>query len=274
MSRDGLCAFCSRAATMSDEHVWDAWLNPAYRSRLRQRGFHFVDRDGDGNVVREYDTARIDRKAAVVCRDCNTDGMSAITDEFRKVAQGIVIDNRAVSFLKYGILTVAAFGFMKAVVVDHMHAAASPFFTPEQRKGFYENLIIPAGTQMWLAGFISPRRGSGSVRSGYLTTNDRPLRDVELFACTYAVGFLVIQVVGKRWSSTARRRRELPDLVQHPEWDSAAVQLWPPAATVAWPPEKYLDASGFQLFADRWTRVLVARRRAQSARSRARSVDS
>ena len=206
---------------------------------------------------------KIDRTVAVVCSKCNNEWMSDITDAFATRLREQVIDNRPASLSPEQLGVLVLFGFMKAVVVDHMSVGRTgSFFTPRQRTAFMRDGTIPADAQFWLATSYGKARGSGSVKSRYAQLNSSAATGLELFICSYSVGFVGIQIIGKRWIKKSMRRREKPRLRQADVWDKSSYEIkMPIMAAATWPLPQVLNEQAFDLFADRWKHIDGPRRR-------------
>jgi hypothetical protein len=180
--------------------------------------------------------------------------MSDITNETKQTLEGVIRHARPVSLLPLGIATVAAFAFMKAVVIAHSNTEGRKLFSPALRRRFFSSLDIPQGVQIWLAWYRGRHMFAGQVLFGKLTLRSGPFRGFQIGVFTYMVGYLVLQLTYPRWTKTTRSRKPaVPVLSQDPAFDCASIPLWPANETgIPWPPSRYLDGDSLKTFHDRW----------------------
>lgn len=248
MSRE--CAFCPESAKMSGEHIWSEWMDGLFPGPKR------YNRRIAGNSAFIRSSRSLDWTAKVVCKRCNETWMSEIEGNHAKPVMtplirgkigkaGIEIDSPSANSL-------ALFSFKTAVVVDHMRPRTEPhFFSKFVRYGFRECHAIPGSTGIWLTAFEF--LGHGFVKSVYnkgrLPTGD----GFHLYALTYGVGHLIIQVVSLRPpppASFAPDGREADKFL--------AIRIWPWAKSGAmWPPPNILKSpADVDAFGERWNRVI------------------
>jgi hypothetical protein len=150
---------------------------------------------------------------------------------------------------------VASWGFLKAVVADHMNELTNPFYAFADRNLYRQTLAIPNGVQMWVAGTLRHR----GIFRGYTldTPLDTPQR-FELNCFTYALGHFVIQIVGAKWKRKALRRHALPPSVkQAAQWASPSILFWPNVSPpIAWPPAMFLGERAMEQFILRWNNLV------------------
>ena len=78
----------------------------------------------------------------------------------------------------------------------------------------------------------------------------------QLYAFTFFIGALVLQLTASRWMSIAKAPKLNPVITQHPNWDRVSVPLWPNSArAIAWPPSAFLDGETVEIFANRWSNI-------------------
>lgn len=228
------CAFCPATADITGEHLWDDWAGRMFGNRE----YVYTWRDSDGHA-KTWEHDKLNQKARVVCGKCNNEWMSEVSSRAKTLIGKAVSKCSPVVLNAEGIAAVAAWGFLKAVVADHMSDLTGPFYTFADRQLFRQTLAIPRGVQMWLAGTLRHR----GVFKGY--TIDTPLNTpqrFELNCFTYSLGHFAIQVVGSKWKRKALRRHANPPSVrQGIPWVRTSITIWPNIpAPIAWPASMFL----------------------------------
>jgi hypothetical protein len=249
-----LCAFCLRAAKMSGEHMWSAWIERLFADFTGRYSFKTLVSEG---VTKHWKSGSINLKAHVVCEPCNNTWMSDIDAEAKMTMKDMIRCAAHVTLLRRGIASIATFAFKTAVVADHVRPDRRPFFSHSARKRFATTLEIPTGVQMWLAAFRGAHLLSGRYTMHYAKVRSGRFKGFELYIFTYVAGFLGLQVTGWRWASIAKRRRFTPVLAQDPAFGPVAVPFWPSDGTpVVWPPPAHFDDQSVEIFANRWGRLV------------------
>lgn len=214
----------------------------------------YTRRDSEGRV-QTFEHDKLFPKAKVVCRKCNNEWMSEVSTKAKEFIAQAICNRSPVTLNHEGIAAIAAWGFLKAVVSDHMTDTLEPFYAFADRQLFRQTLAIPKGVQMWLAGTLRHR----GVFKGYtiITPFNTPQR-FELNCFTYSLGHFVIQVVGSKWKRKAHRRHAPPPGVkQSATWASTSIYFWPEVPSpIFWPPSVFLGDRAIQQFIDRWTRLV------------------
>jgi hypothetical protein len=248
-----------RPAKMSGEHIWSKWLQKVFGKQTYN--FRRIEHDA-ANVPRisaQWRAPFVDIKAHEVCEQCNNQWMSALENATKAVTEEMIVNGRSVSLPPNGIVTIAAFAFKTAVVVDHMNmrAARRPFagsfFEPATRQRFRRSLALPEDIHIWLAEFRSKASAAGCLRSYYFKNKTGPWKDFHFFVVTYVVGHLIFQIVCPRCAKIYRPRLPFPPLAQEPKWDAASVLMWPNYGfPVSWPPPQYFGDDSIDTFSYRW----------------------
>src|SRR5215472_8159168 len=145
--------------------------------------------------------------------------------------------------------SIAAFSFVKAVVLNHANREAKPFFSRQFRHAFRKDRSIPRDVAVWICG-IAKHRGSGRVKSFY-HKGESPLGNrVHLYVCTYAVGHFAFQLVGVHQIGKAT-------FWPKPGFETVAIPIYPGLRPdTVWPPEHaIIGGRGIDAFAERWTSI-------------------
>ncbi|HXC42633.1 MAG TPA: hypothetical protein VNY51_03810 [Candidatus Dormibacteraeota bacterium] len=252
-----MCAFCLKPAKMSREHVWSAWVSRMYP----EHGYHFDLRTlTASNEDKRWKSRSIDLTSKVVCEECNNTWMSDLETNLAKPAMSDMIQNGSSRYLlPSGIEAISTFAFKTAVIADHNRPRRSPFFSHVARKKFSQSLQIPNGVQIWLAHFVSQHLMSGKLTTYYAQIRSGRFRGFELYMMTFVVGHLIIQVSASHWASLAKRPKFSPQLIQNPEWNDAAVPIWPRTGfspkEVVWPAALSVGDEQFEGFASRFAKL-------------------
>jgi hypothetical protein len=209
-------------------------------------------------VTREYDTHVLDEKIPVVCEKCNSGWMSQITARIKLAFASQITDGSPLCILPSGIVLLAAFTFMKAIVgATHIAEKDEPFFTRAQRERLRVSQDIPTDNtvRMWISAFQGKSRNSVRFVPAMLSSSDAKLAGVQYFTVTYMVGQLLLQLLAGRRKDVRHRLLPLPMLHPDPFWDQACIQFWPPTdglAPIEWPPPKIFDDAGLHDFVNRF----------------------
>jgi len=243
------CAFCPATADITGEHLWDDWAGKMFGDRE----YVYTRKDSEGHV-RTWEHDKLSAKAHVVCRKCNNEWMSEVSTKAKAFIGDAICKCSRVVLSDDGIAAVAAWGFLKAAVADHMYDLTDPFYPFSDRQLFRQTLAIPNGVQMWLAGMLRHR----GIFKGY--TIDTPLNTpqrFELNCFTYGLGHFVIQVVGSKWKKKSLRRHAgTPGVRQSFAWSSTSIPFWPNVpAPFAWPPAMFLGERAMEQFILRWNKL-------------------
>ncbi len=252
------CAFCNSAkAEITGEDIWSLWIGRLYGPPAKDR-YKFRQRDAEGRTLREWHGSKLEHKARVVCGRCNNGWMSDMENLHAKpTLKDMIQHGTRLSLLPLGIMTIAAWSFMKAVVVDHMHTARKPFFSQSIRRAFMESRMPPDGTQIWIAAFNGAPDMRGHVTTFYHRGRRHSLLEgFEFYVATYVATYFIVQVVGKRRVKGRARRRPFPFLDQDPVWDDLAIPIWPGEGDpIEWPPRRAITRPTLERFTDRFKRV-------------------
>jgi hypothetical protein len=231
---------------MTGEHLWSAWAGELFG----KKNFVNTRREEGGRVI-TWEGKELSAKAKVVCGECNHGWMSGLEGRMKVVAADMVVKCSPASLDDKDIATIAAFGFLKAIVGDYMHENRPPFYNAEERYLFRRTLTIPRGVQVWLA---SMDKLHGVFKSmGAEAPLNTPGR-IKLNVFTYGLGYLVIQVVGIRWMKKSRDKYSTPPLlIQDLSQDVYSVPIWPNCKTpVLWPPPLQVPHKSIDSFVQRW----------------------
>lgn len=254
------CAFCPDLASDSPEHIFDDWLNRIQGRRI-QKTYEFVETGKGGIETRRYQTTKINAKRPVVCARCNNGWMSDLTNHTKQTLEHAIRYAAPVTFIELGILTIAAFTFMKAVVLDHSRVGGKPTFLPSVRSRFRTDLVIPTGTQIWIAPFRGTDPSSGHTWHRTKLLRSGEFAGFNIYVFTYMVGYVALQMTFPAWTKPSRFRGNPPVLTQDHAWDGTALPVWPYSGPVTWPQRHYLGDAELEKFRDRFNRLSGLRKR-------------
>jgi len=167
------------------------------------------------------------------------------------ILTGMIRDGISVSLPLESIVSIAPFAFKNAIISDHMQKG-KPFFVPSVRRRFSLSLRIPQGVQIWIAALRSREYASrGIIKTLYYKA--KAGKQLRYYVFTYAIGYVVLQVLSIRWLKVPKGLIGFPWFDQNPAWDSGAKKLWPSnGLNIVWPPDKYLSDDTLDGFCDRW----------------------
>jgi hypothetical protein len=242
------CSFCDAdAVEKGGEHVWDNWINKALpKTRYRARKRYTLN-----SPLIEYDTTSLSEKLPVVCEECNSGWMSALTGRVKAIFSKAILEGEPFSLGPRDAALLAAFTFMKAVVTNHC-IDTEPFFTRAARERLRTSLAVPPLVKFWIATFHGRSRMSTKTNLSILGPPKH--RDgIEFCSFTYVVGKLALQLLAPRWKNISDRGRPLVSLTPDVFFDEATILFWPHSGDLlAWPPAKYLGDDSIQLFIHRF----------------------
>jgi len=246
------CAFCpAEAVEQGGEHVWDDWINKA----LPHTHYFARKRYSLESPIIEYNADRLNEKLPVVCRRCNNGWMSKLSLKVKDRFSRTMLDGDPFSLGISDAAILAAFTFMKAVVVDHN----SPddyerFFTTAARERFGTSLILPPLLKLWFAAYRGKARMSTRANLSIVSTGTpSPIRGMEFLSFSYLIGQLTLQLLAPRWKDIENRGKPLLSLNPNVQWEEAATPFWPHnGTTLPWPPPKIFADETIQLFIDRF----------------------
>jgi hypothetical protein len=212
----------------------------------------FTGRNEKGELTFQRIAHGLDWTARVVCKRCNETWMSDIESKHAKPAMtDLIMGKTGVTISRARAQSLAVFGFKTAVIFDHLKRERQPFFVRAARYRFRECLAIPPNIGMWMAGFLP--RAHGEVLTAYGEGQLTPTNRVRMYVCTYAVGHLVLQVVGAR-------QQGFLALLPSPEFDRIAFPFWPVLGSeVIWPFSSVIKtAADLSSFSQRWQTIRTA----------------
>jgi len=183
------CAFCPATAEISGEHLWDDWAGRMFGDRQ----YKYTRRDSKGHET-TWEHNNLSPKARVVCRKCNNEWMSQVSTNAKAFIGEALCNCTRVVLHSEGIAAVAAWGFLKAVVADHMYEMTDPFYPFEDRQLFRQTLAIPREVQMWLGGTLRHR----VIFKGYtINTPPNTPQRFELNCFTYCLGTSLFRLLAQ-----------------------------------------------------------------------------
>lgn len=233
------CAFCPHTADFSGEHIWSDWLNSILPGKKQ-----FAIKNDNRQVVRTWTAPKLNWKTNVVCRKCNSGWMSRIENDHAKRSMlGLMLDTPNIKLEKSRTSSIALFAFKTAVIIDHLARNRPNFFERSVRHEFGISQTIPDNVAMWLTRFGHSARGEANT--AYHEGSPAPERSIEMYVCTYAVEFLVLQVVSYKAKGVGQFS---------PENEFSAIPFWPEIPSgMVWPPFYSLNSiPEFNAFSDRW----------------------
>jgi hypothetical protein len=207
----------------------------------------FTIKDEHGAVVVDFTGESIEWTANVVCEPCNNGWMSKIENEHAKPSLAdLIVGKLDIPISQSRAHSIALFAFKTAVVFDHLTRNREPFFERSVRHEFRNSLAIPPNVSMWLAGFLPA--GKGNAHTGYHAGSFRETNDISMYVCTYAVGHVVIQIVGGNAPRVSQIRTKTK------EFDSISVPIWPIVLEgFVWPVGSVLrTVDDFDSYSMRW----------------------
>lgn len=246
------CAFCGREATLTGEHVWSDWVGRLLGKRKVK--FNLTEADG---TRKEFVLGGLNHKVNVVCKTCNEGWMSKLEEEVKPIVKEMILEGTEANLSPDELKIIAAWAFTRAIIADHIRINRLPFFYDQAtRRAFAQHRTLPRGVQMWIARVAEP---CGILKGGDIKAKEGTPAGFTLNVCTYAIGFLVVQITCPRWSKSANRKHHAPGkLTQSPEWDIVSIPFWPlPAGPIVWPAANWMTKNSLDTYADRWKYLVI-----------------
>jgi hypothetical protein len=244
------CAFCdAEAVEKGGEHIWDDWLNKELpKGRYRATKRYTID-----SPVIKYAATSLSEKLPVVCVQCNSGRMSALTNKIKQTFSRAMLKGEPFSLGVRDAALLAAFTFMKAVVTNHIDD--DPFFTRAARERLRTSLIVPPFAKMWFAAYQGAARFGVKNNLGIISPKaPGPFYGMEFCSFSYVVGKFALQLLAPRWKHIRDRRKPMLTINPNIYWQRAALQFWPSDGKIlSWPPEKYLSDNVIEAFIYRFT---------------------
>ena len=256
--RRGACIFCgSKTNPLTREHVWGDWISRLFHPVRKRRQYTLHRRTRDQSTS-SFVAASINLTARLVCQPCNNDWMSELENDYVKpILSDPILRGDAIRFTVDDQVTLAAWAFKTAVLIDHMTSTRRrPFFSAAVRRRFATTLMLPEGVQIWIMGHNATRlkRRTAYYVSHYLKPASARLKHFEFYVVTFVVGHFAFQVFAPRKPNRVHRR--LPVLRPDSIWKDLTLRVWPSSGrTISWPPSgHYLSDDVMEQFAHRWAR--------------------
>jgi len=240
------CLFCDSKAD-SREHIIPRWI----LEKLEWgRGPFVISFDNQTPIK----LGSPERKAKVVCGDCNQGWMHELEDAAKPILSPLMFDiSVPLDLLQQ--YTIVKWAVKTAIVHDGAARHRPLHYERETCLSFRLRSAIPPRTTVWIA-----RCGSSHAIAGVVTDIAHMVdNDVRVGArsciMTIAIGYLAIQVLTV---VPIPEYRHAP-ITFNPKvgpWDRTLTRIWPAAAgSITWPPHTTFtlqgDLSIYQLF-DRW----------------------
>jgi hypothetical protein len=169
--------------------------------------------------IRDFRKRKIDEPVDIVCDVCNHGWMSVLTDQSKTLIDPLGRHERPTTIITTGIVTLAAFAFMKAIVIDHSQSKR-PHISPAICARFRHSLLsgnphsaIPSGLQMWLARYRRKHAMELYAFVDALQFNSGAFKGYSVLSITYLVGALAFHITFPKWTKHGRKRP--PHAVHH-----------------------------------------------------------
>lgn len=215
-----------------------------------KRRYRFTRVLEDGKTSKPWFGNKLDIKANLVCKPCNEGWMSNLESRHAKPAMTPLILGHSVPHITPLMgHAIARFAFKTAVIVDHMRGDG-PFFARAARHHFAKSLKIPRHVYIWFAGYNPVV--AGRVLPFWYDQSFEGARHLKMYACTYAVGHLIFQVVAADYKG-------ISSFTPREGFEHLAIPLWPNIwESVSWPPPNALKRGEFETFAERWGAIRMS----------------
>jgi hypothetical protein len=200
----------------------------------------------------------------VVCDECNQTWMNEVTTHSKATLESVIRYGRPMCLTDFGIVTVAAFVFMKTAVLDwgtkdkrkpYISRSACIAFRRSLTRSQSPPLAIPEGFHIWLWHFLSDRQTEARTEIDEMEADTGPFKGYKILVISYAVGHFLFQVTFPKWMRRNRNRPPSPMF----RGDTRGVLFWPDAHRATWPPTAQVSRVTLESFQQRFRRVLVPR---------------
>jgi len=224
------CVFCgNRPVTL--EHVFPRWL----AEYLGQRDTVTIVGDSLAQTpYRRYASLSYSSQVKRVCASCNNGWMADLEDAASSVWKRIFTEQVALS-LSDSRLLLARWAMKTALMIQFLHRESA--VPGSVYKDFYNASRPAPNTLIYVARRTMERMPSGAhslnSRLEYRSQGkDQPQDLGELYAVTYFIQNVVLQVIGFRLTVKSMPHLDFPQTFQ-----PFVQRVWPPYADLRWPPD-------------------------------------
>jgi hypothetical protein len=263
------CIFCDNPRTKKrGEHIWDNWLNREDGKQIHDPSTTYYY-GADGAFIRSHPSTGLNVTIDVVCDSCNSTWMSDLTGTAKELLEPLIRRDTPTTFDDFGIITIAAFAFMKSAVLDWStpdpnrkpcisRTACTTFRTSLVSRSYSGDIAIPTGVQIWLARYQRTHKMEAFAFSEEMI-GVRRFQGYRILVITYLVGSLIFQLTYPRWVGLTRNRPTAPFF--QVIGDNWSVPIWPDVSVADWPPLAHVTSRTLESFRERFRRIHTLSRR-------------
>jgi hypothetical protein len=254
------CIFCGPTTErITSEHIFSDWIS----RRFRKFGMTLFESVASTNEQRSKSkkVGAIDLKVPVVCETCNNVWLSQIErDYLSRFFFDMVRGKPRVRLGTDDLVALIAWLTRLAMVYEFRDKSPTDptFFTPNERKAFYDEPLPPKHTWIWIADYRVNSRSVANVNYIYRfpsgKTEPRTYTDC-IFILNGVIGRFAFQLCSRRWPSLVPTEEaiaaELHRIIR--PWEPTTIQLWPSNRTeLLWEPPPFLVSGSLQPFFERF----------------------
>jgi len=259
-----ICVMCGLEAAPTREHVYPKWV----RDGLGATGRTTITRTKGRRSHQQVTTGLTVILRRSVCRACNTGWMSTSLESSVKDLLLPPMWGRRSAFRPEEQRLIAAWAVKTALMLElkAVEDRRQAGYAPESNlRWLYSRKADPEpppGSQVWIACVDAELLTPDALTGWYtVTTSNRP-HDMEYYAVTFSVGYLVFQVSGQDFTEPellAGSGQPLATLQRPDELLSYVNAIWPARdLTIDWPRSYRLRRSEMSRFAS-WENTVAAR---------------
>ena len=251
------CIFCGQIKRATREHVYPVWV----RKGLGATGPTTITRTKPAiNLTRQEKTTGLTWVLHhSICRDCNTGWMSTkLEDEVKDCLLPAMLGQWAAFSVEQQRL-IAAWAVKTALLFElkAKEDGGQVTLAPQSNLNWLyqhrEHPEAPLGSQVWIAA-VDAELGTVDAQPGWHNvTTSLPPFDMQFYAVTFAVGYLVFQVIGQDFRESDHQTPSGGPLYVHqrPDWLLEYVNsIWPARSEVIdWPRSRRFKRADLSRFA-------------------------
>ncbi len=256
MTPTRVCIFCGpTTAKMTKEHLVPDWVSLLFHRAPKGNQYrveHYsASQAGAQKTI--YPAPSLNRRARVVCKDCNEGWLSTLENNYAKpLLTPLILGFHGRTFSHDQLAVVNSWTMKSAFVFEHgtSEAETARFYSQAERSAFMATLAPPESAYIWLAEF----RGGPKSHRGFQMIHslryelDDPPGICKAQVVTITIGNFAFQVFAGRWPERFRP-------IAPRAWHRSTVAVWPfHSCAVRWPPSQYLTPETLELFAYRFSR--------------------
>lgn len=239
MATYSACGFCGGTnSPRTREHIFADWIAREFPNAHWTR----IEPQTGKKVPFKNSLGLVSRR---VCKNCNTGWMHKLESAIKPRLRPLIHAYKTDPITPNDQLLITRW-LMKTMLAYDLNIRTRPvFYTTDERRELANSLMIPHDTYCYLSqyrgiiGQVATLESPLIPQSDLLPKDHEYLIDMHGYTGTFVIGHMALQVF------SFRRPKNLIgktlNFIVSPEWDRAALQIWPVRTTHNWPPPRLLE---------------------------------